>query len=313
MDLVNDWRPGADAGMLVRRARLLADIRAFFAERGVLEVTTPVLGRYGVTDVHLASMTTRDTPPRYLRTSPELAHKRLLAAGLGDLYELGPAFRGGEAGRWHNPEFTLLEWYRTGWSDTGLAAETVALIRAAGLADWPSETITWRELAVQHLGFDPLGADTADLRATAPDAPANLDRAGLLDWLASFRIQPGLPAGTLTVVTGYPAEQAALARLDPDDPAVARRFEVFAGDVELANGYLELTDGDTQRERFAHDNHRRAAAGLDPVTPDARFLQALDQGLPACAGVALGVDRLLAVITDTTDLDQVQAFSWSRS
>lgn len=313
MDMSDDWRPGARQETLARRAQLLADIRRFFAERGVLEVNTPILTSAAVTDVHLASLATQGTPARFLRTSPELAHKRLLAAGCGDLYELGPAFRGGETGRRHNPEFTLLEWYRLGRRDTQLAEETLALIRHAGLTAWPAEYISWRTLMQQHLDLDPLAASDAELRDRFRQAPPDLDRAGLLDWLMSCHIQPLLPAGTLTVVSGFPAEQAALARLDADDPALARRFEIFAGEVELANGYLELADPEEQRRRFAADNHRRAQHGLPGIEPDKRFLRALEHGLPDCAGVALGVDRLLAVITGADDLDAVMAFSWPRS
>lgn len=307
-----DWRPGADTTMLARRARLLTAIRDFFGRRDFMEVTTPILTSAGVTDAHLDSLATRERPPRFLRTSPELAHKRLLAAGCGDIYELGPAFRGGEDGRWHNPEFTLLEWYRLGMDDTELAAETVELLRHAGLRDWPVTHIGWRSLAGCTLGLDPLALDDAALRARFPEAPADLDRSDLLDWIMSFRIQPALPDHTLTVVSGFPAEQAALARLDPDDPATARRFEVFAGRIELANGYHELTDPAEQRVRFAADNRRRRERGRPDMTPDDRFLAALEAGLPACAGVALGVDRLLAVLVGADRLDAVTAFGWKR-
>lgn len=285
---------------LVRRAELAARIRQFFTERGVVEVGTE-LGVAGVTDVHLDSVALADGG--FLRTSPEFAHKRLLAAGAGDLYELGPVVRAGEHGRHHRREFWMLEWYRIGWSAERLADEVLALIQQTDPdRDWSVRRTRWTEQARAVLGFDPHEADLADLVRALPDAPAELDRAGLYDWLLAVHIQPRLPAGRLTVIERFPACQAALARLSPDDPHTAERFEIFAGPLELANGYHELTDPVEQRRRFDADNAERKRLGRHPMPVDTALLAALDAGLPDCAGVAMGFERLLMAIHGLDDI-----------
>jgi lysyl-tRNA synthetase class 2 len=308
---MNAWRPSASAGALRHRAELLARVRAFFAERDVTEVQTPLLTASGVTDVHIESIETGD-PPGWLRTSPEYCHKRLLAAGFGDLYELGPVFRRGEAGRDHQPEFTLLEWYRLGWGWRKLADEVVELLRhclADGKNDWPVRWLAWNEAFVEALGVDALSAATPELAALANDAPRGLDRDGLLDWLFATRIQPRFAEDTITVVHDYPASQAALARLDADDPRVAERFEVFAGSRELANGYHELTDACEQRRRFERDNRLRLERGLAEMPADECLLDALAAGMPDCSGVALGFDRLLMSVLDAASIEAVVSFA----
>jgi lysyl-tRNA synthetase class 2 len=308
---MNDWRPTASLEALSRRAELLARVRAFFAERGVLEVQTPVLTDAGVTDVHIDSVAT-ESPRGWLRTSPEYCHKRLLAAGLGDFYELGPVFRRGETGRNHQPEFTLLEWYRAGWRWQRLAEEVVDLVHAAMATDsseWPVRWLSWNRCFLEKLGFDALDASTAEIAHHADDAPAGLDRDALLDWLFATRIQPAFPERTITVVHDYPASQAALARISPDDARVAERFEVYAGASELANGYRELIDADEQRARFARDNRIRRAAGRDEMPVDDKLLDALAAGLPECAGVALGFDRLLMKVLGASSIEQVVSFA----
>lgn len=276
--------------VLRRRAALAERIRRHFAMTGATEVQTALITACGVTDVHLESLALRDG--RYLRTSPEYAHKRLLAEGFGDLYELGPVFRAGEHGRLHREQFTMLEWYRVGRSWRDVAAEVLALVELAlpgrANATWTS----WRELAQQTLRFDPL-TDAERRAAALADAPANMDLPEQLDWLFSLRIQPSLPPSAVVVVHDFPACQAALARLKPDEPTVAERFEVFVDRVELANGYQELTDPVEQRRRFEDDNRRRRSLGLPPMPLDEELLGALDAGLPECAGVALGFDRLV--------------------
>lgn len=302
-----NWKPAAAIPELRFRARLLARIRQFFAEREVLEVTTPVLSDAGVTEVHIDSI---PVPGHgYLRTSPEYFHKRLLAAGAGDLYEIGPVFRGAEAGPVNRTEFALLEWYRVGWRWSDLAAEVLELI---GFLDpgrsWRHETVTWQDMARRVLGFNPLDAPTDRLEPVLAAAPDDLDWPEQLDWLFATLMQPELDSGTLTVVCDYPAEQAALARTRPGAVPVAERFELFAGRLELANGYQELTDPDQQASRFHADNRRRKRLGLRQMPIDQHLLAALQAGLPECAGVALGLERLMMVLADKPDLDGTRTF-----
>lgn len=308
---MSDWRPGIDAAMLRQRAEWIERIRRFFRERGVLEVSTPLLTACGVSDVHIDSVAT-DDPPGWLRTSPEYCHKRLLAAGAGDLYEMGPVFRRGETGRHHQPEFTLLEWYRTGWGWRDLAGETVELVRtivSRGDAPLPAREVSWRQCFTERLGIDPLAATDSELAVLAPDAPAGLARDSLLDWLFVDRIQPAFPAERITVVFDYPASHAALARLKPGDPRLAERFEVFIGALELANGYHELADAEEQRRRFERDNAVRAKRSRERMPLDEPLLDALRAGLPDCSGVALGVDRLLMAASHSDAIDQVVPFA----
>ncbi|WP_240098443.1 EF-P lysine aminoacylase EpmA [Thermomonas flagellata] len=320
------WRPSAAAPALRLRARLNALVRAFFAARGVLEVETPVLSRAGNTEPNIASFALEfsgrtDGAPRtrWLRTSPEFALKRLLAAGIGDCYELGRVFRDGEAGGRHNPEFTLLEWYRVGWDHLRLLEETVALVREA-LAlvgrDAAPQVTTFRDLYWQRLQLDPFTADVEVLRNALGDValdPEGLTRDDWLDLLMTHRLQPAFDADTLLAVHDWPASQAALARIRDGDPPVAERFELYLGPLELANGYHELTDAGEQRARFARDGRVRAARGLPAVPLDAALIDALAHGLPACAGVALGVDRLLMALLGTERIADVLAFDFARA
>lgn len=306
------------------RAKLYALIRAFFAERAVLEVDTPVLGQGASTDANIDSFDTGFTGPanggarrRFLRTSPEFWHKRLLAQGLGDCYELGKVFRNGEFGRRHNPEFTLLEWYRVGWDMQRLMGEVEALVRAAfafaGRSAGPSERLSYRELFMRHLATDPLTASDDELRRLAAGVwvdAGRLDRDGVLDVLMTHRIEPALPPHGMTFVHEYPASQAALARVrrDLDGEPVAERFELYVGQLELANGFNELADPDEQLGRFEADNRLRTARGAEPLPYDRNLLAALEDGLPPCSGVALGVDRLLMAMLEAEDLREVLAF-----
>lgn len=288
------------------RASIIDAIREFFRARGVLEVHTPLITDSGVTDPHVESMTLSDG--RYLRTSPEYAHKRLLTASSGDIYELGPVFRAGENGRYHLEEFLLLEWYRRDWDWRALADEVLALIACVTPErNWRVEFIAWRSLLARETGLDLATATPSDLRAAAPGAPLQLDLPEMLDWLFATQLQPGLDADQLTVVHDFPACQAALARLKPGQPQWAERFEVFAGPVELANGYRELTDPVEQRRRFDEDNRRRRAMGLQEMPIDHALIEALQNGLPACSGVALGVDRLIMVALAIDDIARTRA------
>lgn len=307
---MSTWRPTAGPDMLRRRASLLRRIRHFFDHRKACEVQTPVLTAFGITDVNIESLALAGNQG-FLRTSPEYCHKRLLAAGFGDLYELGPVFRAGESGSWHRTEFTLLEWYRVGWDWKALAAEAVELIRGCrdGKQDPPVRWLGWHRAFAEAGIPDPLGCSLASLRTLCPELEGDCDRDVLLDYLFATRIQASFPPDTVTVVHHYPASQAALARLDPDNPDFAERFEIFAGPVELANGYRELTDADAQRRRFEQDNRRRTQLSRPPMPVDARLLSAMRDGLPDCSGVALGVDRLLMAICDATDIATVQSFA----
>ena len=310
---------------LLLRARLYAVIRAFFAARGVLEVETPMLSAAANTEPNIESFATRfsghaDAGPRerWLRTSPEFPLKRLLAAGIGDCYELGRVFRDGEAGRRHNPEFTLLEWYRVGFDHRRLAAETVALVQEAlALAGRRAVVIerSYAALFLESLGLDPHRADIADLRAPLADIaidPAGLTRDDWLDLLLTHRIQPTFAADRITVIHDYPASQCALARIRAGHPSLAERFEVYLGTEELANGYHELSDAAEQRARFEHDNARRRARGQRELPPDERLLAVLD-GLPDCAGVALGIERLLMAMLGSETIADVLAFAFDQA
>lgn len=310
------WRPGAARQALELRARLLADIRQFFSERDVLEVETPVISRFGNVDPNIDSINTDNR--QFLRTSPEYAMKRLLAAGLRDIYELGRVFRAGERGRNHNPEFTLLEWYRSGLPYLELADEVVQLVRYCGhgqFDDWPLQRISYRELFLAHTGLDPYFCSENELAACAAERGLYAGAMGLQEWLdllMSGLVQPALPGECFTVVHDYLPEQAALARIRLDDPPVAERFEVYLGQAELANGYQELTDPTEQQRRFLAEQKLRDARGEGGVPYDTALIDALRHGLPECSGVALGVDRLLMAIAKLDSIDAVLAFSADR-
>jgi elongation factor P--(R)-beta-lysine ligase len=299
---------------------MLAGVRAFFAERGVLEVETPQVSRAAPTDPALDSLGVATTgAPRFLQTSPEFPMKRLLCAGCTDIYQIARVFRAGEAGRFHNPEFTLLEWYRTGFDAGRLMDEVEALVRTLAVETDPgsAERLTYAEVFLRHAGLDPLHADEAALAACAAahgiDLAGRLDRDGWLDLLMSQVVAPAFPAGRLTFVHDYPASQAALARLRPADPAVAERFELYWGSLELANGFHELRDAAEQAARFQKDLALRASRGLPAVPVDTRLLAALGSGLPDCAGVALGLDRLLMCLTGAGHIREVLAFGWEEA
>jgi elongation factor P--(R)-beta-lysine ligase len=323
---MTDWRPTADIHALRLRAELYATIRAFFAGRAVLEVETPILSMAGNTDANIESFAlefsgrTEGAPrTRWLRTSPEFPLKRLLAAGVGDCYELGRVFRNGEAGGRHNPEFTMLEWYRVGWDHRRLIDETVALVHAAlALVGRTAKvsTTTFRDLYLEALGIDPLLADERALRAALGEVeidPKGLNRDDWLDLLMTHRLQPTFDRNGIIVVHDYPASQCALAKLRAGhggEPAIAERFELFLGPLELANGYHELTDADEQRARFLRDHGLRASRGSVLPPLDEALLAAMASGLPACAGVALGVDRLLMAMLDSDRIADVLSFDF---
>jgi elongation factor P--(R)-beta-lysine ligase len=322
------WQPAASRARLVQRAQLLARARGFFAARGVLEVDTPLVINAPVSDVHLTSATVELAPPQggspsrqyFLHTSPEYAMKRLLASGSGDIYQICHVVRGLEFGRLHNPEFTLIEWYRVGCSLTALMADVDALVRLLlgprGAAR-RTERLSYREAFRRELQLDPFSADLdtlAQAAATAGfSAAAETGRDEYLEVLMGAQIGPRLGQGALTFIDGYPASQAALARLDPQDPQAALRFELYADGIELANGFHELAVAAEQRARFEHDNLERRRAGLPVHALDERLLAALESGLPDCAGVALGFDRTLMLACGAANIDEVLAFPTSRA
>jgi lysyl-tRNA synthetase class 2 len=307
------------------RAKLYAMIRAFFADRGVLEVETPILSAAGNTDPNIESFSApfhghvdAGARDRWLRTSPEYPLKRLLADGVGDCYELGRVFRNGEAGERHNPEFTMLEWYRVGWTHRQLMEETIALVEAAlTLVGRRAEVLIegYRQLFLDELGLDPLNADIDALRAPLAQyniSPDGLTRDDWLDLLITHKLQPVFPRDRITVIHDYPASQSALARIRPGDPPLAERFELYLGPYELANGYHELNDAAEQRARFERDNARRRERGLREMPIDEQLLAVLER-MPDCAGVAMGVERLLMCMAGTDRIADVLAFPFSKA
>ncbi|MFO7325566.1 MAG: EF-P lysine aminoacylase EpmA [Pseudomonadota bacterium] len=320
---MSGWRPSASPETLRRRARLLATAREFFAARGVLEVETPVALQHPVTDVQIASMALQGEPPRWLQTSPEYPMKRLLAAGCGDIYQICHVFRAGESGRLHNPEFTLVEWYRLGFDLEQIMRETAALaaalLEAGGAAAPPFEALSYAQAFQRELGCDPLSAPQQALARLAAEhgltagSIAGASRDDLLDFLVAVVVGPRLGRGTLTCLHHYPASQAALAELDADDPRTALRFELYAGGIELANGYVELASAEEQRRRFTADLAERRRRGLPEPSIDDRLLAALEAGLPRCAGVAMGFDRVAMLALGATHIDEVLAFPWDRA
>jgi lysyl-tRNA synthetase class 2 len=322
-----DWRPSATLDVLKLRATLLARIRRYFADRDVLEVDTPALSAAASTDPAIHSFNTtwhgpgaRNGSTCYLHTSPEFPMKRLLAAGSGDIYQVCKVFRDNEQGDLHNPEFTLLEWYRTGFDHLDLMDDVERLLSAILVDIMPDRDVqhwTYRELFLEFTAIDPFAA-TADGISAMLERQHNISPVGMrdapldawLDLVMTHVIEPELRRG-LVFVRDYPASQAALARLRSGNPTVAARFEAYLDGVEIANGFHELADADEQRRRFADENGRRRRLGLEPAPVDERLLAALQAGLPNCAGVALGLDRLLMLACDTGQVDTVMAFPFA--
>lgn len=316
-----NWQPAATPGMLRARAGLLGQVRNFFRERNVLEVETPLLCSSGITDPSIEPLLVERGASvqgaRYLQTSPEYAMKRLLAAGSGPVFQVARAFRDGEAGARHNPEFSLLEWYQLDYDHHQLMAETAELVVYC-LGPRPVEHFSYRQLFLEHLAIDPFTSSLTELQDRAcrevDVGTVSGDRDMWLDLLMSHLIEPRLQGRGLCFVYDYPASQAALSRIaEVDGIAVGQRFELYVDGLELANGYCELTDPTEQRQRFAADNARRREYGLPQRPLDELLLAAMEAGLPDCAGVALGIDRLLMLATGVDDIRQVLAFDWQRS
>jgi lysyl-tRNA synthetase class 2 len=320
----DDWRPSADLEVLRLRARMLRETRDYFAEQGVMEVETPALARATVTDVHLASLATRvaGSGDYYLQTSPEYAMKRLLAAGSGDIFQIARVFRDGERGTLHNPEFTIIEWYRIGFDADALMDDVARLITrlvSPHRALRPAERQTYRSAFRSIAGVDPLVCDPEQLRAclrehgVALPVPPPQEPDDCLDLLMSTLVSPRLGSGRLTFIHDYPASQAALARVRVEDPRVAERFELYLDGVELANGFHELSNPSEQRERFNRDLAQRRLRALPTPPLDERLLAALTAGLPDCSGVAVGFDRVVMAAARVRGIDQAIAFPADRA
>jgi lysyl-tRNA synthetase class 2 len=299
---------------------MLRAAREYFAATRTLEVETPTLSRAAVTDVHLASIAaTACGEPRYLHTSPEYAMKRLLAAGSGDIWQIVRVYRDEEAGRWHNPEFTMIEWYRVGIDHHELMNDVERLIAAmlpASVSFDRSERMTYRDAVQLHSGIDPL-TDSNEMLCAAllnanVDVPRGLEheRDAILDLIMSVIVGPRLGQERITFIYDYPASQAALARVRG---AVASRFEAYWQGVELANGFHELADASEQRKRFGQDLAVRKEKGLPTPPIDEHFLAALEHGMPDCAGVALGFDRLAMCVLGATHIEEVIAFPFGNA
>lgn len=318
---MSDWQPTASLHNLRFRAAVNAKIRHFFADKNVLEVETPMLSQAAVSDPYLVPMQTEVSAPGkpqktyFLHTSPEYPMKRLLAAGSGSIYQLGKVFRNDECGRRHNPEFTLLEWYRVGFDEQQLMDEVEALITFvdAEISEQGAfSRLTYRSAFQQFLSFDPHKVTLEWLQEqvktqVSPELElADID--SCLDILMSHVIEPQLQHPTF--IYDYPASMSALAAVHKDGQGtfVARRFELYMAGIELANGYFELTHADEQQRRFANDQQKRQAFTGDVLPTDQYLLAALEQGMPSCAGVALGVDRLLMLLLNVNDISQVISF-----
>tara|TARA_R110000751_G_scaffold116604_2_gene216482 strand:+ start:253554 stop:254561 length:1008 start_codon:yes stop_codon:yes gene_type:complete len=319
------WQPSASIDVLKQRALVLQKIRAFFALRDVLEVDTPALSHATVTDEHLHSFSTQFIHPfapkaatLYLQTSPEFAMKRLLSAGSGAIYQICKSFRNEETGRFHNPEFTMLEWYRPGFNHLQLMSEIDELIQTV-LGCETAERVTYQDSFKQHLNCDPLTATLTEIKTLANQygygelAANESNKDTLLMLLFSQHVEPQIGRDRPCFVMDFPASQAALAKISPTNPLVAERFELYFRGVELANGFHELTDGAEQRRRFEGDNTKRQNNGQDIMPIDENFIAAINAGLPNCAGVALGIDRLLMLALDCSRIEQVIAFENSRA
>ena len=315
------WRPTVLLDVLKKRATLLSQLRAFFYARNILEVDTPALSIAGNTDPHVESFSTHYTGPGeaetlYLHTSPEFAMKRLLAAGSGAIYQLCKVFRNGEAGRQHNPEFTMLEWYRTGFDHHELMEEVSELLdEVMGHSPTPIIKMTYQEAFIKYAGIDPLDTNPEALADCAYqhglEQVIGMADASVDDWCDLLVDQVVIPAfgKSRVLIYDYPVSQAALARISQKDPRVAERFELFINGIEIANGFHELTDAAEQRLRFEEENIERHKKGLVQLPIDENLISALEAGLPNCAGIAIGIDRLLMLITAEDTISAVTSLS----
>lgn len=326
---MSDWQPTASLEMLKTKARLLAKLRAFFAEKEILEVQTPILSQAANTEPSIESFIIQQhenashlTQPSFLNTSPEFSMKRLLAAGSGSIYQITPAFRQDEQGKRHNPEFTLLEWYRLDFDHHALMGEVNFLIRYLA-ADFlkleRSEFFSYQKAMITFAKVDPFSASIEELKKATVEA--GIDAVGMedvprdtwLDLLMSQAVEKNLPKNCPVFIYDYPASQAALAKIRKGSPDVAERFELYINGMELANGFHELSDAKEQEGRFYKDQTVRKELGLQGLPADYNLIAALQYGLPDCAGVALGLDRLLMVLTGAEHINEVLTFPFDRA
>jgi len=326
---MSDWQPTASLEMLKTKARLLSKLRSFFAEKNILEVQTPILSHAGNTEPTLESFVIQqhENPqqkiqPSFLNTSPEFAMKRLLAAGSGSIYQITPAFRQDEQGKKHNPEFTLLEWYRIDFDHHALMGEVNALVRfvADGVLSLErSQFYSYQDAMKKFADIDPFDSTNDELKAAT--VKAGIDVVGMdeasqdswLDLLMSQVVEKNLPLNCPVFIYDYPASQAALAKIRKGSPDVAERFELYINGMELANGFHELRDAKEQAERFHNEQQQRQKTGQQGIPADHHLIDALKCGLPDCAGVAIGLDRLLMVLAKATHIDEVLTFPFERA
>lgn len=330
------WQSQASKDLLLERALLLKNVRAFFDAKGVIEVETPLLSHYSTTDPHLDSLSSHfQEEICYLNTSPEYAMKRLLAGWQQAIYQICKAFRDDELGPNHNPEFSMLEWYQPGYSMEQLMAELAELVKAIcqgsrfsllnNTADKnPAfERLSYQQAFEKYAGFNPHQINSVQCYQIAKEKNVEIPL-GLtiedalddwLDWLLTQLVLPAFEKDCFTFIFDYPASQCALAKVASNEQQVpvAKRFELFFGEMELANGFHELTDAKEQLQRFEAENQSRKQAGKEPGYIDNNLIDALSSGLPDCSGVAMGLDRLLMVLVDAKDIEQVLAFPWSRA
>jgi lysyl-tRNA synthetase class 2 len=319
---VDDWQPACSLDVLQFRAQMLSQLRVFFAQRNVLEVETPALYPLTNPDPMIegfeVSGTQHHSDSLYLQTSPEFAMKRLLAASSGAIYQICRAYRKSESGRYHNPEFTILEWYRPGYTLHQLMAEVedlLVLVLPESCLQHQAVSITYQAVFSKAVGIDPLSASIDDFVIAAeklghPEAQMICaeNQSAWLDFMFSHVVQPNLPQQRIVFVYNYPACQSALARLHPQQPEVAERVEVFINGVELGNGFQELIDSEEQRQRFIQQQRERREHGVTVPNLDEEFLAALDAGIPETAGIAIGLDRLLMLVCRKDNISQVLTF-----
>lgn len=331
---MSEWQPTASLEMLKTRARLLSKLRAFFAEKDILEVQTPILSHAGNTDPSIETFVTqqhdslnKNTQPSFLNTSPEFAMKRLLAAGYGSMYQITPVFRQDEQGKKHNPEFTLLEWYRIDFDHHALMGEVNALIRFVAedfLKLERSQFYSYQDAMLKFANVDPFKASNEELKAAT--VKAGIDVVGLdsaeqdetsrnhwLDLLMCQVVEKNIPLNCPVFIYDYPASQAALSKIRKGSPDVAERFELYINGIELANGFHELSDADEQAERFHQEQLQRKKCGQQGIPADHHLIDALKHGLPDCAGVAIGLERLLMVLTEVEHINEVLTFPFDRA